>query len=199
MVTVNLGGSSAKTKIIRYSVAFVLVAAVAVILKFTVFNRQAYLVPIHTIAIGDSLTGQQWRRVNLNLGSLSKRYFDETHEPSGYAGQALIAGNLVAKASVTEVRPNDFVRLVISSKTELTAAVRPGAVVSIWSSQRLSGNQFDVPKRLAAAVSVTKVLKQQGVFTSKAQQVEILINPLQAPAVMAAMASDSPIFFVSQQ
>lgn len=199
MVTVNLGGPSTKTKIIKYSVVAVLLAAIGVFLKFAVLNRQAYLVPVHTIAVGESLNTQQWRSVNLNLGPLATRYFDSAHRPTGFALQALASGNLVAKKSVTAVRPNDFVRLVISSKTELTAAVHPGSIVSIWSSQRLSGNQFDVPKRLAAAVSVTKLLKQQGVFSSKAQQVEVLINPLQAPSVMAAMASDSPIFFVSQE
>lgn len=199
MVTVNLGGASTKSKIIKYSVVLISLAVIGVFLKFTVLNRQAYLVPVHTIAMGDSLEGQQWRSVNLNLGPLASRYFDSARQPTGFALQALASGNLIAKTSVTSVRPNDFVRLVIASKTELTAAVHPGSIVSIWSSERLSGNQFDVPKRLAAAVSVTKLLKQQGVFSSKSQQVEVLINPLQAPAVMAAMATDSPIFFVSQE
>ena len=42
-------------------------------------------------------------------------------------------------------------------------------------------------------------MKQQGVFASKAQDVEVLINPLQAPAVISAMATDSPIFLVAQE
>ena len=198
MVTVNFGRSSTKAKYLKLSAAALVVIVAAVCLKIFVFNQQQYLVPVHTIALGESLESQQWRVANLTLGPLGKRYLTARDKPSGYANEPIYAGNLVAKATISAAAPTDFVRLVVTSKTALGNSIHAGSVVAIWSAARLSGNQFDVPKRLAGAVSVTRLVKQQGVFASKAQDVEILINPLQAPAVISAMASDSPIFLVAQ-
>lgn len=199
MATINFGGSSAKSRLIKYSSIGLVLAAALLCLKLFVLTQQPYLVPVHTIAEGESLSGQKWHQTNLNLGALGGKYLGGTKTPSGYAVVSLPAGELVSKAQVTSVTPGDFVRLVVTSKTEIGSSIRAGSIVAIWSTARLSGNQFDVPKRLAGAVSVIRRVKQQGVFASKSQEVEVLINPIQAPAVISAMASDSPIFLLAEQ
>jgi hypothetical protein len=199
VVTVNFGGSSSKARYLKISGIGLVVVVVAVCLKFFVFNQQQYLVPVHTIAMGESLETQKWRVANLSLGSMGVRYLKGTVKPRGFASQPIYAGDLVARSAISGVAPSEFVRLVVTSKTALGASIHAGSIVAIWSAERLSGNEFDAPKRLAGAVSVARVVKQQGVFASKAQDVEVLINPLQAPAVISAMATDSPIFLVAQE
>jgi hypothetical protein len=199
VVTVNFGGSSSKARYLKISGIGLVVVVVAVCLKFFVFNQQQYLVPVHTLAMGESLDSQTSRVANLSLGSMGVRYLKGTVKPRGFASQPIYAGDLVARSAISGVAPSEFVRLVVTSKTALGASIHAGSIVAIWSAARLSGNEFDAPKRLAAAVSVTRVVKQQGVFASKAQDVEVLINPLQAPAVISAMATDSPIFLVAQE
>jgi hypothetical protein len=199
VVTVNFGGSSTKAKYLKFGGVGLVVVAAAFCLKFFVFNQQQYLVPVHTIAMGESLDSQEFRVANLSLGPLGSKYLHGRTKPHGYASQPIFAGNLVARAAISATAPADFVRLVVTSKTALGTAIHAGSIVAIWSAARLTGNEYDVPKRLAGAVSVARVVKQQGVFASKPQEVEVLINPLQAPAVISAMATDSPIFLVAQE
>ncbi|MEN9989673.1 MAG: hypothetical protein RL508_652 [Actinomycetota bacterium] len=177
----------------------VLLLAALISVKVFWLDQQRYLVPAQTIPAGANLAQASWRVVPANLGSLGVGYLSGTTTPRGYALQPLPVNNLVARASVVATAPSALSRLVITTKTQLGRSVHAGSRVAIWSAQRLENNQFDVPKRLVALASVARVTKASGVFASTNQQVEVLIDPLQTPAVLAAMASDSPIFLVAAQ
>ena len=199
MANFVVGGGMKPKKITVYAVAVVLVIAALAAVKLVWLDQQRYLVPAQTVPAGANLAAASWRPVSANLGQLGVGYLPATVAPKGFALEPLPAGNLVARSSVSQLAPDSLSRLVITTKTQLGQSVRAGARVAIWSAQRLDNNQFDVPKRLVAVASVARVAKASGVFASTNQQVEVLISPLQTPAVLAAMASDSPIFLVAAQ
>jgi len=193
-------GSGAKNrKTATFVVGGLLILAALISVKVFWLDQQRYLVPARTIPAGANLSDAQWKSVSANLGSLGVGYLGANAKPAGYALQPLPANNLVARASVASTAPDSLSRLVITTKTQLGTTVHSGSRVAIWSAQRLENNQFDVPKRLVSLASVARVSKASGVFASTNQQVEVLIDPLQTPAVLAAMASDSPIFLVAAQ
>ncbi len=193
---VKLGSNQSLTRVTGVIVALALIVVVA---KYFIFDQQRYLVPSRTVAPGEPLDRVDWDTVSANLGNLAGHYLPALNPPHGYAAQTLASGQLVPKASVARLQPGSFARLVISTKTQLGLGIRTGAKVAIWASEKLQNNQFDAPKRIVANAVVARVLKQQIMFSSGSQQVELMISPIQTPIVLSAMASDSAIFLVAGQ
>lgn len=163
------------------------------------FDTQGYLVPDGVIPVGANLATEHFKVVRLSLGRISGNYLNSSSHPVGYASSTMEAGQLIAKSKLSPYPPQTISRLVVTNKTQLGSGIRSGATVSVWSAQRLASNQFDAPKLLVGQALVSKVIKNSAVFGGQNQQVEILVKPIQAPAILEAMASDSPIFLVSQQ
>ena len=182
---------------------WLVVALVAGILGLGVktiwFDTKGYLVPDGVIPVGANLANEHFKVVRLSLGRISGSYLTSDKHPVGFAMSTMESGQLIAKSKLSPYPPESISRLVVTNKTQLGSAIRSGAEVSVWSAQRLAGNQFDAPKRLVARAVVSKVIKNSAVFGGQNQQVEILVKPIQAPAILAAMASDSPLFLVAQQ
>jgi len=163
------------------------------------FDSTAYLVPASTIPVGARLSSEHFKIVRVNLGQLRGQYLTAGTLPGGFASQTLLANQLIPAGSTVSNAPESVSRLVVTTKTQVGSGIRAGARVSIWSARRISGNQFDVPAKLAGGAQVSRVLNNSGVFGGQNQQVEVLVDPIQAPALLAAMASDSPIFLVANQ
>ena len=163
------------------------------------FDTTGYLVPDGVIPVGANLATEHFKVVRLSLGSISGNYLTSSSQPVGYASATMAPGQLIAKTSLSSFPPESISRLVVTNKTQLGSGIRSGATVSVWTSKRLASNQFDAPSRLVSRAVVSKVIKNSAVFGGQNQQVEILVKPIQAPAILAAMASDSPIFLVAEQ
>jgi hypothetical protein len=186
-------------KLVRVTGAFVALALAALGAKFFILDQQHYLVPSRAVAPGEPLNRVSWNTVNANLGNLARHYLLSDHKPQGYALQALSPGQLVPLVSTARLQPGTFARLVVTTKTQLGQGIRTGAKVAIWTSEKLQNNQFDAPKRIVANAVVARVLKQQAMFSSASQQVELMVAPIQTPIVLSAVATDSAIFLVAQQ
>ena len=184
---------------LRWIAGLLVVGIMGLGVKAIWFDSQGYLVPARVIPVGANLASEKFRLVHINLGQLGGAYLNGSDQPAGYAQSTLAAGQLVTKSSISSWAPATVERIVVTNKTQLGSGVHPGARVSIWSAKRLENNQFDVPKRLVAAATVSRVIKGSAVFGSQNQQVEVLVNPIQTPALLAAMSSDSPIFLVAEQ
>jgi len=180
-------------------IAVVLVAIVGLGVKMIWFDQAGYLVATNQIPVGANLAREQWRVVHASLGQLGGQYLDAGQKPQGFALQTIESGQLVTRSSVGKYAPETVVRLVISNKTQLGSGIRSGAIVSIWSSQKLAQGLFDTPKRLVTQATVGKIIKTGAVFGSKSQQVEVLVDPAQTSQLLMAVASDSPIFLVAQE
>ena len=176
-----------------------LVAILGLGIKIVWFDTTSYLVPTSVVPVGSRLSAEKFRSVRLNLGQLGGHYLKAGKTPAGFASKTLQPNQLIATSSLSASAPETVARVVVTNKTQIGSGVHAGGEVSIWSARRLANNQFDVPKRLVAKAVVSKVIKNSAVFGGQNQQVEVLVAPLQAPAILAAMASDSPIFLVALQ
>lgn len=199
MTTVQLSNRSNNQKLVIGASVLGGIAVLALLAKFLVFGQQSYLVPTQTLAVGSSLDGQTYKSVRANLGNLSSMYLPANSKPAGFATQALPAGMLVPLTAIAPSSPGTVVRLVITTKTALQTGLHAGSKIQIWSAQKLADNQFDTPKRIVPEATLAKVIKQTGVFAGQNQEIEVLMTPANAPAVMAALASNSPVFVVAEQ
>jgi hypothetical protein len=184
---------------VRWLVLALLVGVLGLGVKAIWFDQNRYLVPVGVVPEGSNLALEKWRSVPANLGVLGTKYLGAAAQPRGFALATLFPGRLVARSAVGSAAPGSLARVVVTNKTQLGSGIHPAATVAIWASQRLAMNQFDTPKRLVARATVSRVIKSSPMFGGQNQQVEVLIDPLQTPAVLSAMASDSAIFLVAQQ
>lgn len=178
--------------------AVVAVAAIAVGIKFAFLDQTRYLVPGQTVPQGSSLATVSWSEVSANLGAVGGQYLLAGSLPRGFAATDLVAGQLVPSSSVTQVSAEKLARVVVTSKTQLSQNVVAGARVSVWAAKRVL-NTYEPPQLLVGSAKVAQVVKATGVFASQNQQVELLVSPLDAPAILDAMAGDSAIFLVARQ
>lgn len=200
MVQISLGRVARINKTLsRWLSVAIAVGIIGLGVKAIWFDSQGYLVPTRSIPVGANLTNEKFRLIHINLGQIAGSYLSNANAPKGFAQTTLTAGQLVSKTSISPWAPATVERIVVTNKTQLGSGVHAGARVSIWSAKRLENNQFDVPKRLVAHATVARVIKGSAVFGSQNQQVEVLVNPTQTPALLAAMASESPIFLVAEQ
>jgi hypothetical protein len=195
MSAVRLGGSSKWTKYVIGALVLALLAAGA---KFLFMDQARYLVPTQTVAQGSSLATVSWGEVSANLGGLAAVYLPAGKIPTGFAANDLAAGQLVAATSVSQWAPKQLNRVVVTSKTQLSQNVRAGASVAVWAAKKVQ-MAYDVPTLLVASAKVARVVKAQGGFSAQNQQVELLVDPNDAPILLDAMAGDSAIFLVANQ
>jgi len=195
MNAVRLGGSSKWTK---YVIGALVLALLAVGTKFLFMDQGRYLVPGQTVPQGSSLATVSWGEVSANLGGLAAVYLPAGKIPTGFAATDLAAGQLVARTSVAQWAPKQLNRVVVTSKTQLSQNVRAGASVAVWAAKKVQ-MAYDVPTLLVASAKVARVVKAQGVFSAQNQQVELLVDPDEAPILLDAMAGDSAIFLVANQ
>ena len=192
---IRLGGSG---NLGKYVLAALLIAALAIGVKVVFLDQTRYLVPGRTVPQGSSLATVPWNEVSANLGSLSSNYVAAGVAPSGFAAEDLGRGQLVPKTSIGPWTPQQLSRVVITSKTQLSQNVVPGARVAVWAARKMQ-NTFDAPKLLVDSAKVAQVVKPANVFAGQSQQVELLVDPIDTPALLDAMASDSAIFLVAKQ
>jgi len=179
--------------------ALVLAAVIGLAVKFIWFDQGSYLVPVNQVPVGANLAREQWRVVHASLGQLSPEYLSAGTRPSGFATAPLGPGQLVDRANIGRFAPETIARIVVTNKTQLGSGVKPGAVVSVWSSQKLAQGLVDTPKRIIERATIGKVLTGSGVFSTQNQQVEVLVDQAQTAQLLEAVATDSPIFLVAQQ
>jgi hypothetical protein len=191
----RLGGSNRVGKVALAAVALV---AVAIGVKFAFLDQSRYLVPGQTVPQGASLATVSWSEVSANLGAIGGEYLPAGSVPRGFAARDLMAGQLVPSAAVSQVSAQEFSRVVVTSKTQLSQNVVAGARVTVWAAKRVL-NTYEPPKLLVGSAKVAQVVKATGVVARQNQQVELLVNPLEEPAVLDARAGDSAIFLVARQ
>jgi len=191
----RLGGSN---KIGKIAIVAISVVAVAIGIKFAFLDQSRYLVPGQTVPQGASLATASWSEVSANLGAIGGQYLLAGSVPRGFATTDLVAGQLVPSSAVSQVSAQNLSRVVVTSKTQLSQNVVPGARVTVWAAKRVL-NTYEPPQLLVSAAKVAQVVKATGVFASQNQQVELLVNPTEAPAILDAMAGDSAIFLVARQ
>ncbi|MFM7029747.1 MAG: hypothetical protein ACKOWK_01600 [Micrococcales bacterium] len=200
MTTVNLSARGVfGNGWVKPVIALVLAALIGLAVKLIWFDQAAYLVPVNQVPVGANLAHEQWREVHASLGQLSSQYLTSTKPPTGYATSTLDAGELVSKTAVGRFAPQTIARIVVTNKTQLGSGVKPGAIVSIWSSEKLAQGLVDSPKRIVESATVGRVIAPTGVFGAQNQQVEVLVDQAQTPQLLQAVASDSPIFLVAQE
>jgi len=200
MATVTLPGRMGQASVtVKVLAGLLVLAALGLGIKTVWFDQTRYLVPARFIPVGANLAAEKWRAVSLNLGSLAGTYLTAEARPIGFAQAGMPAGQLVAASQVGRFAPETKSRLVITNKTTLGSGVRSGAVVAIWSTKRLGAGLLDSPKLLVAKATVARVIKAAAVFGAQSQQVEVLVSPVQAPQLLEALASDSPLFLVAGQ
>lgn len=182
----------------KFVIGVVVFAILALGAKLIFLEQTRYLVPGQTVPQGSSLATVSWNEVSANLGAIGGQYLPAGVRPVGFAAADLGAGQLVPKTAVSHTSPEQLSRVVVTSKTQLSQNVVAGAKVTVWAAKKVQMS-YDPPQLLVGAAKVARVVKATGVFASQNQQVELLVDPIDAPVLLDAMASDSAIFLVAGQ
>jgi len=193
--SLRLGAAGKFPKLV---IAVIVFAVLAVGVKFIFLDQTRYLVPGQTVPQGASLATVSWNEVSANLGAIGGQYLPAGVRPVGFAAADLGAGQLVPKTAVSHWSPKQLSRVVVTSKTQLSQNVVAGAKVTVWAAKKVQMS-YDAPQLLVGSAKVARVVKASGVFASQNQQVELLVDPIDAPVLLDAMASDSAIFLVAGQ
>lgn len=201
--TAASGGASslrlgAAGKFPKLVIAVIVLAILAIGVKVIFLDQSRYLVPAQTVPQGASLATVSWNEVSANLGAIGAQYLPAGVRPMGFAAADLGAGQLVPNAAISHLSPQQLSRVVVTSKTQLSQNVVAGARVTVWAAKKVQMS-YDPPQLLVGSAKVARVVKATGVFASQNQQVELLVDPIDAPVLLDAMASDSAIFLVAGQ
>ena len=168
---------------------------VAVLAKVLFFSGQAYLVLTQDLPVGASISQGSFSQVQAQLGSLGASYLTTDSKPRGYLAHAIRAGELIAHSALVAKPIAGKTRVVVTSKTLLSKAIRVGSEVEVWSVKRID-NELQPPVQLAASAIVAQLIKTEGVFANQNQQVELLVASETAPLILDSVAADASVFLV---
>ncbi|MFM5904541.1 MAG: hypothetical protein ACKORF_00310 [Micrococcales bacterium] len=167
----------------------------AVLAKVLFFSGASYLVLTQDLPAGASIAQGNFSQVQAQLGSLGGSYLTTDTRPKGFLTHPLRAGELIAHSAL-QARPSvGQTRVVVTSKTLVSKAIRVGSQVQVWSVKRID-NELQPPVELAENAIVAQVIKTEGVFANQNQQVELLVPSETAPLILDSVAADAAIFLV---
>jgi len=153
----------------------------------------SYLVAATDLPPGLSLSSEHFTSVELDLGPIADNYVTEIR-PGSMLGDFVGQGELVSKRLIEPYRSSSLTSIRIQPKSQPAGAVQPGSLAALW--QVIEVEDKSQPVLLVPAAQVTAVIEPDGLFASDSSEFELLISQEQTTEVIAAIASDSPLFIV---
>lgn len=186
---------------VRFIVGVVLViASVAGVWTLVAASRQTapMLQATRTIVVGEPLSADDFRVVDVGLGALSETYLaPQDLGEDLVAARTLEAGELIPVNSVTDAASSVRTTIVISSAAAIPAEVGPGTVVELWQAPlQEDGRTFDAPRILVADAVVGKVVEGDGMLAQERSEVEVVLARSDVSDVLAAMTGGAAISLI---
>lgn len=181
--------------VIGVALVFASVAGVWLVVQSSARTEVAWaatrtLLPGETIAAGDVET------VELRLARGSDRYLAGSADPVGLVvaatvgeGEALPLRALGAGASA------DRAAIVIDVDSALPRAVRPGALVDVWTAPPTDGG-FSAPAVLVYDAIVAGVVEDEGMLATAGVQLELLVPRDQVALLLEAVSNEHAVSVV---
>lgn len=186
---------------IRFVIGIVLVA-LSIAGVWLIVSSAGRTTPVlqanRTIVQGEALVSGDFQVVEVGLGQLTEDYLaPQDLEPGLVAARTLTEGELVPMTALSDADAGRTTTVVIESSTGIPAGVEAGTVVELWQAPVLEdGRSHDVPRILVGDVIVSSVIEQEGMLSSDATTVEVVIDRSDVADVLAAITGGSVLSVV---
>lgn len=186
---------------IRFVIGIVLVA-LSIAGVWLIVSSAGRTTPVlqanRTIVQGEALVSGDFQVVEVGLGQLTEDYLaPQDLEPGLVAARTLTEGELVPMTALSDADAGRTTTVVIESSTGIPAGVEAGTVVELWQAPVLEdGRSHDVPRILVGDVIVSSVVEQEGMLSSDATTVEVVIDRSDVADVLAAITGGSVLSVV---
>ena len=156
-------------------------------------QTEEFLVSAGALPAGSAIDDTKLLPITANLGASSDQYLRVGELPTGaYLLGPVVPGQLIIKSMLASDIIDARVPLVITSKMPLPQALKPGASVDLWVSEKLENNTFAAPYALVLGAEVAQIIETSGMFAEDVSPVELWV-PTEAigPVLDAVDAGDS--------
>ncbi|GGI47717.1 Flp pilus assembly protein CpaB [Agromyces flavus] len=156
------------------------------------------VVASETLTPGSRIGADDLRVESVRLGAVAAGYMRPADVPDGglVVVRTVRAGELVPSASVAEHDTAGLATVVIPGRGALAGEVAPGALVDVWAAAEPERGAIEPPAVLVSGAEVAAVVEADGMMSSSAPSVELLIPREKTAAVLEALAAGDVIDLV---
>jgi len=153
-------------------------------------TTESFLVTTQDLASGEQLLLSQLSTKELSLFELAALYLKQGELPEGsYLLRPVAAGEVIPLSAITTRQLDDYSNVVLSPTVALSAQIKPGTKVSIWSAKQLDYQSFEEPTLIALDVEVVSVSKPQGNFSNGSDLVELRVPLANVQYLLGSIAN----------
>lgn len=150
-----------------------------------------------TIVIGQAITNDDVRLVDVSLGQLGGAYLDPAAAVDGLvAVRTIESGELVPQSAVGDAAAVRTTSVVLRSSIDVPGSVRAGSIVEVWAAPLLERGDYDEPRILVADATVISVTRDDSMIGGGSAALEVVIPRADVSATLAAMADESALSVV---
>lgn len=151
-----------------------------------------------TIVQGETLTAEDFRVVDVSLGTLTDDYLEPHDLGTGHvAARTIEKGELVPRAATGSADDSRSTAVVVESSISIPEGVDAGTVVELWQAPLLEdGRAHDAPRILVADAIVAEVIDSEGMLSSSRSAVEVVIDRADVADVLAAISGGAALSVV---
>lgn len=161
---------------------------------------EPFAVADHDLEVGDTVTAQDLRTVDLRLESTGEAYVSgaEQLQEGAVVVDRVPAGQLIPVTSFGREEDIDRRPIGIPLDTPLPAGTHAGDLVDIWASQReRTGGQWSQPQLILERAELAGVEEASGGLAADADATaQVLVETEDVEAVVAALSGESRITLV---
>lgn len=151
-----------------------------------------------TIAQGEALVSDDFRVVEVSLGSVIDDYLAPQDLESGMiAARTLADGEFMPISAAADAQSSRTTSIVIESSVAIPESVTVGTPVELWFAPVLADtDEFDAPRILVADVIVASIPEPDGMLAQRSAMLEIVIDRSDVADVLAAISGDAALSVV---
>ncbi|RZT58094.1 hypothetical protein EV140_2332 [Microcella alkaliphila] len=167
------------------------VAAVVGIVAVNDDGVEVYAAPRALVA-GELVTAADLELRTLGLGADARHYLDPATLDEGgvIVARTVGAGELVPLGAVGDARGAQSTTVVVALATPLSATVRAGDTLDLWSAPAIEGGRFGAPSVIASSAQLVRTIAAEGVVaTGEAGRVELLVPRRDVARILHAQAN----------
>lgn len=159
-----------------------------------------YYVAARDLTVGEQLTAEDIKPVEVNLADSAAHYLDSADIP---ADQSLIvdnirAGQLISRTSLAALDPQGRRESSILLESGLAKNFTPGQRVDIWVSKHAeTGNGYKDPQLIATGAEIASITAEESMIGGTGKStVQLLLSEQALPNLLAAVNNEDKINLV---
>ena len=145
---------------------------------------------------GETIAAEDVQETDVRLPQSQGRYLAATVDPVGMVVASTVGeGEVLPLRAVGDAASRDRAAIVIDVEGALPTAVRPGAVVDIWTAAP-GDDGFEAPAVLVDEAIVVGTVEDEGILASSATQLELLVPTSETALLLEAVSNDHALSVV---